>query len=355
MNKLRLLWVQNFGKIINIDYNEIPQELGLEGWMEYLKTYKINFTDKFASKDGYLLGNMQQGSREIDATFSNEINDAINYLQYLLEEIDRISGVSKQRQGNIAPREGLGVTQHAISQSTHQTEPFYLGFDAVIVKAAQLFIEYAKVLWKDDKSLRQYALDDLSNYLIDFDGELLNEAEFGVQITNGSRNYELNEMMKQLSHAAMQTGTATMSDIAKMSMATSTTEMILRLEASEDKRFKQQQEQQQAQINAQKEMQQQMMEIENKKFEQEIEKIRLQHQQKIELEMLKIKYNIDKDYNDGNRNFIDDDVELEMKQIDKEMTKMKITSEEKMLDKELQVKKEIEMAKIRSAANKPSK
>ena len=309
---------------------------------------------------------MQQNSRNIDLSKAEEINTAIQMLSWLEMMINKIAAIPEPRQGNLEGNEGLGVTQEAITRSSTQTEDVFQLHEDVKALAFTLLLEYTKNLWRDEKGKRQYQLDDLSNYIIDIDGGLLTEAEYGIQITNSSRVYEMENTLKQLSHAGMQNGTITLSDVAKMQLSTSPSEMLKTLEQAEDKRMEQQNQSEQMRIQAQQEAQQQMMQFEQMKHQMELEKMKVDFEYKLQLEKLKLEDKAKSDafnqyYNDQNRDGVDDQVEIDVENIKKETKLKEIETNRVLKEKELSLKEKIEMEKIKAqrdiarsnAMNKP--
>jgi hypothetical protein len=357
-NKLVKLWTEHIGKAAVVDVAKIPSGMSTEEWYLWLKRFNLAFENSFEEgkkgmAKGQLAGNMQQNSKVLDLGLAEEINQAIMTLSWIEERVNKISAVPEARQGAVSGREGLGVTQQSIVQSSHQTEVDFAVHDLIKSKAYEVMIEYVKVLWRDEDGKRQYLLDDLSNYIIEVDGETLNEAEYGIRITNSSQLYSMYTAIQQLSHAAMQTGTATLSDIARMYMATSPSQMLHDLDEAEEKRIEQQNAQakmQQETVQAQMQAEQQLEQI---KHQQELEKINLEYQYKLQIEQVKQAAKYDEHMSDTNQNHIEDEVELEKERIkadsDSALLDKKIAHEEKMTELEIQAKERIERIK---ASNK---
>lgn len=358
-NKLVSLCTEHIGKVARIDVASIPSDMSPDEWMLWLKRFKISFYNSFEEgkkglAKGQLAGQMQQNSTVMDLSLANDINQAIQTLSWIESRVNKISAVPEARQGATSQDAGLGISQQNIVQASHQTEVDFAIHDLVKCKVYEIMLEYIKVLWKDEKTKRQFVLDDLSNYILEVDGEQLNEAEYNVRITNSSQLYSMYTAIQQLSHAAMQTGTATLSDVAKMYMATSPSQMMHQLEESEDKRIEQQntqakmqQETAQVQLNAQKE-------LSLIQHQQELEKIRVEYEYKLQIEQIKAQTKFTEHANDTNENNIEDAVELEKTSIVAEsaekMQSEKIEADKEMLKLELQNKKEVEKIK---ASNKP--
>ncbi len=362
-NKLVKLWTEHIGKAAVIDVAKIPSEMSTEEWYLWLKRFNIAFENSFeegkkGAAKGQLAGQMQQNAKTLDLGLAEEINQAIITLSWIEERVNKISAVPEARQGATTGREGLGVTQQSIVQSSHQTEVDFAIHDMIKSKVFETIIEYIKVLWKDEKGKRQYLLDDLSNYILDVDGELLNEAEYGIRITNSSQLYSMYTAIQQLTHAAMQTGTATLSDIAKMYMATSPSQMVDQLDQAEERRIEQQNEQARMQQETAQAQAEAAAQLEQVKHQNELEKIDREWTYKLQIEQLKVGAKAQEHSTDTNQNHIEDAVELEKEYIvadsAKELQDSKLAHDEKMTQLEIQSKEKIERMKA-SKASTPKK
>lgn len=360
MQKLITLWTQNLGKAVIVDTARIPKDMPTEEWYMWLKRFGLMFENSFemgkeGTAKGQLAGHMQLGNRSVDLSLAAQIDDAIRTLSWIEEMVNKIAAVPAPRQGNLQGNEGLGVTQQAIVQSTQQTEEDFYIMDLMEAKGYELILEYAKTLWRDDTFKKQYLLDDLSAYVLEVDGALLNEAEYGIKITNSAKMYELTNTMRNLYHAAMQTGSATLSDVASLMMTESPSEMLVKLRQTEEKRIKQQQQQQAQQSELQKqqlEAQQQMMLL---KHQQDLEKIELEWQYKLMESEATRNYDSYVHSLDTNRNGIEDQVELDREKITQDTAKMKIVSDEKIAREEMQNKIKIAHINAKKAINNKSK
>lgn len=345
-NKLIKLFGQDLGKVGVVDVSRIPSDMDTDEWYVWLKRYKLMFENSFEEgkkgiAKGQLAGNMNRSSGVIDLSLGTEINQLIETLNWIENRVNTISAVPEPRQGALTGNEGLGTTQQAISSSSNQTHFDFFVHDLIQSKVYEIAVEYIKVLWKDEKGKRQYVLDDLSEHIIEINGELLNEAEFGITITNSSKLYEMFNSIKQLSHAAMQTGTATLSDIARLNMATSPSEMLRRLEEAEDKRQEQAMEQSKMQQEAQQGQMQAAKELEQLKHQQELEKLKIEWGYKMQEKQMELSIEQDKHSRDMNENGIEDEVELETERIKGE-------SDAKLQDDKFQHEKEIQDAELKN-------
>lgn len=356
MNKLVRLWTHNIGKAAIIDVARIPSKMSTDEWFMWLRRYNLIFENSFEESKkgmskGLIAGNMQQNSKVIDLSLAEEINQAIKTLSWIEERVNKISAIPEPRQGNLTGNEGLGVSQQAIASSSNQTAVDFFVHDMVKSNAYEVLVEYAKVIWKDVKEKRQYGLDDLSNRIIDIDGALMNEGEYGVTITNSAQMFELHNAIKQLVHPAMQNG-AMLSDVARMYLANSTSKMIESLEESEDKRQEQQLEQVRLQQEGAQAQNQTNMELEKIKHQFKLELLDKEWQYKLQEKQIEANVKSDVHSRDTNENQIEDVVELEKEHIkaesDKVLQDQKLAHEKEITRMELENKLKVEDKKSKN-------
>jgi len=353
-NKLITLWTQNLGRVARVDVSKIPSEMDTDEWYLWLKRFKLMFENSFeegkkGAAKGMLAGNMQQSAVAIDLSLADEINQTIQMLNWIEQIVNKIAAVPEPRQGNMTGREGLGVSQQAIVQSSHQTEFDFFIHDIVKSKVFEIAIEYIKVLWKGDTAKRQYLLDDLSSHIIDINGAILNESEYGIIITNSSKLNEMFMNLRNLSHAALQTGIATLSDIARLSMSSSPSEMLRKLEEAEDKRQKQQLEQSKMQQESQAQQLQAQQQLEQMKHQFDMDKLHTEWKYKFKEKELELFMKQQQLITDTNNNGIQDVVEIEKEQLKAETQKFmleeKLKQEKELKEKEFKNKIELEKMK----------
>ena len=194
----------------------------------------------------------------------------------------------------------------------------------------------------------------LSEYLLDIDGALLNEAEFNVAITNSSKLFDTFNSIRQLAHPAMQNGTINLSDVAKMQLASSASELIHSLEAGEEKKALQQQQTEQMRMQSQEKVLQMQKELELLKHQQELEKIDKEWMYRLEIAKMETGTKLQQHSTDTNQNNIEDAVEYDMELLRTntlvQLQDEKLRHEKEMQDKELSTKLQIEKIKATQKA-----
>lgn len=284
-------------------------------------------------------------------------------LQFIEGQIGEISGVSKQRQGQIENRELVGNVERSVTQSSHITEKWFSLHSNVKVKALEVLLETAKFAWKGEKDKRvQYVLDDMSTSMLNLQGEQFNSCEYGIHITDGSADAELLSTMKQLAHAGIQNDKLNFSQLMDIFLTPSMSSMRRKIENAEREKEQQMQEQQaQAQQMQQEQLQAQAQENQAAR-EFEINKINLEYDRKAEIEAMKIQGKFGEKAVDMDRDGIPDEIEVEKLRLEDNIKKEDIATKERIEKAKLEHaasegekdrKNKIELEKIK-AKNKPS-
>lgn len=204
---------KNYGKIMRISLAEIPENWQIDQWLSFAQGMNVAFYDPFkegnkGAAQGKLAGSLGAGQAPIiDMEMGNTIQLYVSMMQHIKQELGEISGVSSARQGQISNREAVGNVEREVTQSSHITEYWFLEHDQIKLRVLECLLETAKHSWRDKHNKKmQYVLDDGANILFTVDGEQFNEAEYGLQITDGANSFELLQSMKQLAHAGIQNG-----------------------------------------------------------------------------------------------------------------------------------------------------
>jgi hypothetical protein len=238
------------GPRMELDVAKIPDNWKLEDWMYYAEEMGYIIVDSFKEgkkgvSQGKMAGSFNTTGREYNANMGDYINQLVLILQYVERQIGIISGVSDQRLGQIENRETVGGIERSVTQSSHITEKMFSIHDYTKIRALETLLDTAKFAWRNNKSKKaQYVLDDLSTEILNIDGELFSESEYGLFVSNSTDDTELMNSMKQLAHAMAQNDKMNMRDLMTILTAPSVQSMRRELEKSDDER--RQSEQQQA-------------------------------------------------------------------------------------------------------------
>jgi len=258
MDRIKAAFEKFKGPMIELDFAKMPEGWEPAKWMHYAENMGYLIVDSFkegkkGAATGKLAGNYNTTNRVLNPDLGNYIQHHVMMLEYIEKQIGLISGIPDQRLGDIQNRETVGGIERAVNQSSHITEPIFATHDATKLRVLEALLETAKYAWRRDKKKLQYVLDDMSASILDIDGELINEAEYGIFATDGRASVELMQVMKAMTQAALQNQKITMGGLIDVYMAPSISVMRRKIEELEDQMMEREQEQQKAQIKAQQE------------------------------------------------------------------------------------------------------
>ena len=127
--RTELAMAANIGKIALIDLSLVPDGWEVEKWLYYATAMKIGFVNSFNESNRKFNGtgqNMSTQNKELNLETGNYIQQHIGMLEYISQQIEATSGITRQRLGAISTSELVGNTERAVTQSSHITEPYFL-------------------------------------------------------------------------------------------------------------------------------------------------------------------------------------------------------------------------------------
>lgn len=256
-DRLNKLLAKNWGKIINLDLAKVPKGWDVDKWMYFAKTNNIAVVNSFnEGNSGAALGKLAGGLNNasngvIDAELGNSIQQYMNILEFIKLEMSEVSGISKQREGQISNRETVGGVERATLQSSHITEWLFAMHDDVKKRALECFLETAKIALKGRNKKFEYILPDYSRKIIDIDGDEFAECDYGLVIDNSKSSQEFKSKIDMLAQAALQNQSLNFSSVMKLYGTASTAEKQRIIEKNEQELMQRQQEAQQQQMQLQ--------------------------------------------------------------------------------------------------------
>ena len=183
-----------------LDIELIPKGWEMDKFMHILEATGIAWVNY--QKEGLQFNPQHQSVLDMSI---KTIEQYIALLQYIKEEWEYVSGVSRQRMGQISPYEGKATGEQAIIQSSHITEEYYRKFASLEQRDMQALIDYAQLAWIDGKKAG-YVMSDGTEQYLDIDPDTFVHEEFGVFVKDANKEKQKLDQMKQLGQAAIQNG-----------------------------------------------------------------------------------------------------------------------------------------------------
>lgn len=336
------------GKIAKISTSMIPSDFTMDQFLFYIDQMKILFEDDFnegkkGASLGKLAGNMNRGSGSVEIGDPAVIQNLLGILTFLENRIADIVGITPQRKGAVESRETVGGVERSVKQSSLSTAKYFSIHDNFINRAIEAYIETAKVAWKDQKFKRQFILGDGSQAVLDFDGEMFRESEYGIYSTNSAIDKDMMATLKALVQPFMQNG-GTLSMVMELYRTQDPAALQRKFEAFEEQLQQQAQQAQQQQLEAQQ--QQLQAQAEGEQAERDLKKYEIDENNRVKLEIAAM--NQEKDLNSAEENappVVDlADERLKRDQLEEQKRSNRVKEAQK--DKEIEIKKKV--------ANKPA-
>ena len=254
--RLELAIARSKDIIAQFDINLIPKKWDMDKFMYYVEGTGIAWVDY--NKEGIQLNPQHQSVLDMSI---KTIGQYVTLLESILNEWEKLSGVSRQRQGTIGAYEGKASSQQAILQSSHITEDLFRKFGRLEQRDLQALVDYSKEAWLTGKQ-GMFVMPDGTTDFLDLDSMQHMESNYGIFVSDSGKDVERLDQMKQLAQAMMQNGSKG-STIAEVLESESFTQIKGKLKAAE----KAQEELERAQQQAEQQQAQQQMEMQQAEME----------------------------------------------------------------------------------------
>lgn len=269
-DRLNKLIARNWGKIIPLDLAKIPSSWNIDKWLYYARANNLAVYDSAnVIQEGPATGKMPAAMNNnysvLDAETGDVIQQHMNLLEYIKQELMDVTGITKQRIGQISSRETVGGVERSTLQSTHITEWLFSKHDELKKRVLEAFLETAKIALRGRQKKFRYLLDDGSIELVEIDGDQFAECDYSLVVDNSTGTQQLSQNLDTLAQAALQNQLINFSTMMKLYSTASLSQKEKMIEAAE-KRQQQQAEQQQQQ---QMQMQQQALEMQQQEAQAE--------------------------------------------------------------------------------------
>lgn len=248
------------------DINMIPEGWDMDKFMYYVDQTGIAWQDY--NKEGVNFSSTQRGAIDLSI---RTIQQYVGLLQFIVEEWERVSGITRQRQGQTGAYELKGTTEQSIIQSSHITEDYYSKMSEFERRELQGLLDFSQMAWADGRK-GMYIMQDSAQKYFDIDQDYP-MTEYGIFLSDSSADTVKLNQIRSLSQAAVQNG-APLSMVVEMidsDSFSSIREKIKEAEllAQEMDEARRQAEQEMAQM--QQQMQQQQIEFQMTESEKDRE------------------------------------------------------------------------------------
>lgn len=357
--RLELALSRDKGKVAVMDITQIPKSMNIDvnKWMHYLSALGVAFINPYdegwdiPGREGGRPSQFNQLS-SWDLTMSNVIAEYIQLMQKIEDMVAKLTGITPQRQGQIAPSELVGNTNTAVSMSYHITEPWFWNHNQVKRRVLIMLLNTSKAAWKDSKRYLNYILDDATRAFVQLSDNFFYE-DMDIFVDDSTKNQLYIDQLKQLLQPAMQNG-ASLLDIAEIITLDNMSMIKNRLEEIEQKRMEQMQQQQQAEQQAQQQMAEQQNQLKEeelmlKEAELDLEKYKVDQDNATKITVAQLNAYRGAENVDQDMNGIPDPIEIGKQALEQQKINSDIATKQLELNnkrREIEQKREAENKKI---------
>lgn len=357
--RLELALSRDKGKVAVMDITQIPKSMNIDvnKWMHYLSALGVAFINPY--DEGWDIPGREGGKpsqfnqlSSWDLTMSNVIAEYIQLMQKIEDMVAKLTGITPQRQGQIAASELVGNTNTAVSMSYHITEPWFWNHNQVKRRVLTMLLNTSKAAWKDSKRYLNYILDDATRAFVQLSDNFFYE-DMDIFVDDSTKNQQYIDQLKQLLQPAIQNG-ASLLDIAEIITLDNMSMIKNRLEEIEQKRMEQMQQQQQAEQQAQQQIAEQQNQLKEeelmlKEAEMDLEKYKVDQDNATKITVAQLNAYRGAENMDQDMNGIPDPIEIGKQALEQQKINSDIATKQLELNnkrREIEQKREAENKKI---------
>lgn len=357
--RLELALSRDKGKVAVMDITQIPKSMNIDvnKWMHYLSALGVAFINPY--DEGWDIPGREGGKpsqfnqlSSWDLTMSNVIAEYIQLMQKIEDMVAKLTGITPQRQGQIAASELVSNANTAVNMSYHITEPWFWNHNQVKRRVLTMLLNTSKAAWKDSKRYLNYILDDATRAFVQLSDNFFYE-DMDIFVDDSTKNQQYIDQLKQLLQPAMQNG-ASLLDIAEIITLDNMSMIKNRLEEIEQKRMEQMQQQQQAEQQAQQQMAEQQNQLKEeelmlKEAEMDLEKYKVDQDNATKITVAQLNAYRGAENMDQDMNGIIDIVEIGKQALEQQKINSDIATKQLELNnkrREIEQKREAENKKI---------
>lgn len=355
--RLELALSRDKGKVAVMDITQIPKSMNIDvnKWMHYLSALGVAFINPY--DEGWDIPGREGGKpsqfnqlSSWDLTMSNVIAEYIQLMQKIEDMVAKLTGITPQRQGQIATSELVSNANTAVNMSYHITEPWFWNHNQVKRRVLTMLLNTSKAAWKDNKRYLNYILDDATRAFVQLSDNFFYE-DMDIFVDDSTKNQQYIDQLKQLLQPAMQNG-ASLLDIAEIITLDNMSMIKNRLEEIEQKRIEQMQQQQQAEQQAQQQIAEQQNQLKEeelilKEAEMDLEKYKIDQDNATKITVAQLNAYRGVEDMDQDMNGIPDPIEIGKQALEQQKINSDIATKQLELNN-----KRIEIEQKREAENK---
>jgi len=260
------------GKVLGFNLAGLPAKSSVKA-IQYdmvndgFVTYDTSASGNFHGRD-VSLNNILQVE---DLGLSNSFGALIQFKDVILQMMDRMTGISENREGQIAASATATNTNSAIQASRTITEPFFYGVYSFIDKTLMRIIESTKVTWAFYKVEEGEQILGIDKWKFMRVTQELGFKDYGVHLQDSGKYAEVKRYMESLMANSLNAKEIRPEDALSFAWSETAVEQKQILKEGWNKVKEMQSQSQQMQQESQMQMQQQQIQMQQAQLQQQLE------------------------------------------------------------------------------------
>jgi hypothetical protein len=260
------------GKVLGFNLAGLPAKSSVKA-IQYdmvndgFVTYDTSASGNFHGRD-VSLNNILQVE---DLGLSNSFGALIQFKDVILQMMDRMTGISENREGQIAASATATNTNSAIQASRTITEPFFYGVYSFIDKTLMRIIESTKVTWAFYKVEEGEQILGIDKWKFMRVTQELGFKDYGVHLQDSGKYAEVKRYMESLMANSLNAKEIRPEDALSFAWSETAVEQKQILKEGWNKVKEMQSQSQQMQQQSQMQMQQQQIQMQQQQLQQQLE------------------------------------------------------------------------------------
>lgn len=296
--RMELEIAKSGGKVMVMDMAKLPKGHTVDQFLYYVKSHGMAFIN--SSEEGSEPGkvvNYNNFISSLDLSMSNIISQYLMIMGRLEEQMAELSGVSRQRKGQITSSETVGGIETAIVSSSNTTEPYFFKHNEVKKAVLEQLLAVGQLAYIEGGTL-QNVVDDVYSEVIKIDGDLINDSQFKLHISNSSKDLQIKNKLEAQAQAAQQNGLLKFSDIITVIKSSSINEISSIVRQSENEKQDRDQANMEADREAQLQASQNQLQVQREALIFNAEQQQLDRENKLSIAQIQaLGFNENKDFN----------------------------------------------------------
>lgn len=246
------------GKKFIMDIAQLPASEGwtVQQWMHYFEDHGIAWINSAQEGNyGEQVAKFNQFT-SVDMTLTSNIQGYFTSLREIERLMNEIVGLSPQALAQIGASETATGVNTAIGQTSTITKVWFIAHNQFKKRVLEHMIETYKITLSEGTQEVEW-MDEVMREQVKIDGEQLGDTDYSLYVSDGVKENETFEMLKQLAQVALQNQLIEMSDLIDLYTNDSSVDYKRRIEAKEEEKkqvAQQQFESEQQAIEAQRQL-----------------------------------------------------------------------------------------------------